>query len=73
LAHLLASGLHLLVLNTASKESRAVLVGHVFIDEESKDLTILNTHISNIFVIGIEIAILYLNGTIYLTSRRNLG
>jgi hypothetical protein len=63
----------LLELNTAGQESWAVLVGHVLIDEECEDLTVLYTHISNIFVVRIEVTILYLNdGGKYLTSRRNL-
>jgi hypothetical protein len=69
---LLASRFDLLVLNTACQKGRAVLVSHVLINKEGKDLSILYTHVSNIFVVGIEITIFYLNGGAYLTSRRNL-
>ena len=72
LAHLFTPWLHLLILNAACEESRAVLISHVLIDKEGKYLTVLNADISNIFVIGIEVAIINLNGIAYLTSRRNL-
>jgi hypothetical protein len=72
LAHLFTPWLHLLILNTACEESRAVLIGHVLIDKEGKNLSVLNADISNIFVIRIEVAIINLNGAAYLTSKRNL-
>jgi hypothetical protein len=72
LTHLLASWFYLLILNTACQEGRAVLISHVFVDEEGEYLSVLYTNISNIFVVRIEITIIYLNGGEYLTSRRNL-
>jgi hypothetical protein len=57
---LFTSWLDLLVFNTAREECWAILVSHVLIDEEGKDLTVFHTHISNIFVVRIEVAILYL-------------
>lgn len=62
----------MLILNTACQESRAVLVSHVLVNKEGKYLSVLYTNISNIFVVRIEITIIYLNGGKYLTSRRNL-
>jgi hypothetical protein len=43
---------------TASQESRAILIGHVFIDKVGEYLPVFETDVSIVLVLGIKVTII---------------